>query len=268
MEQKYSQKTASFNKLDFFILSNLIFDNATKLYTKHCDTTLVPYDFITIFVDECALYNRNNDNYLKKFLLCFNNNSIPFDTIVSVFNQSKKPNYSIKKVSKDKFLSGLKAGTYIQTNRSGLKDSFDYDFETEEMKSAYNDLTEIFNELNSRKRSSSLPYKYNYIKQASNTKKKTINTKPVKTPKQSLPQKIEKLVLPKISSSTTFPKSQKLSRVDSRYFAYNFTNPASQYLLIHKYHLKKVQLSDGFLAKREQVLNSATAKKSTFDDFF
>lgn len=265
MAQNYTTKTASFNKLDFFILSNLVFDNATKMYVKQFDTTLVPYDFITIFIDECSAQNKGNDNYLSKFLLCFNNNSIPFDTICSIFCQSKKPNYTIKKVPRNKLLSGIKKGDYIQTNRASLKESLVYEYESEELKSAYDDLMKIISELNSREKKSSLPQKYKYIKENSKAKKPI--KKAVKTPKQAPPLKIEKLILPKIPTNTAYPKSTNLSRVDSRYFAYRFSDPASEYLLIQKYHLKNIVLSDGFLSKRDAVLNSGKSK-SKFDDFF
>ncbi len=265
MAESYKPKTASFNKLDFFILSNLVFDNATKMYVKYFDTTLVPYDFITIFIDECTAHNKGNNNYLSKFLLCFNNNSIPFDTICSIFCQSKKPNYTIKRVSKDKFFSGLKKGNYIQTNRASLRESLVYEYESDELKSAYDDLMKIISELNLKEKKASLPFKYKYLKE--NAGKKRTPAKSLKTPKQTPPLKIEKLILPKIPTNTTYPKSTNLSRVDSRYFAYRFSDPASEYLLIQKYHLKNIILSDGFLSKRDAVLNSGKSK-SKFDDFF
>lgn len=266
MDNTYTRNTASFSKIDFFILSNLILDQATKTYVRHFESLYVPYDFITIFVDECVNLNKGNKNYLSEFLLCFNNNNIPFDTIVGIFNQSKKPNYYIKDISRNKLLSGLKAGKYILANRAGLRETLTYEFDGDDMKNAYESLQTILNEINQKHKNESITYKYKY----STTKKNENNkkaSKTIKAPRQTPPKRVEKLVIPQIPIDNTFPKSQNLSRVDSRYFAYSFCHPADEVTLILKYHINLVKLSAGFLSKRQAVMDTSS-KKSSFDDFF
>lgn len=266
MATNYQGATSSFNKLDFFILSNLILDKATKTYVKNFDSLYVPYDFITIFIDECVNLNKGNKNYLAEFLLCFYNNKIPFDVVADVFNKSKKPNYIIENNKRYRFFSGLKAGKYILTNRAGLRESLIYDYPTEDLKSAHDDLVNIFKTIDNNTKNNSIAYKYKYIINSQNDKKKN-RSKMAKLPKQLPVKRVEKFVLPKILASATYPQSQDLSRVDSRYFAYRFTNPADEVITLQKYHIKSVIISEGFIAKRNAVMN-AGANKSNLDDFF
>ncbi len=266
MDNTYTRNTASFSKIDFFILSNLILDQATKTYVKHFESLYVPYDFITIFVDECVNLNKGNKNYLSEFLLCFNNNNIPFDIVADVFNKSKKPNYSSENIKRNKFFSGLKAGNYILTNRAGLKESLVYDYPTTQLQSAHDDLMKIFETIENNTKTKSIAYKYTYIKESQNGKKQN-KPKAIKVPKQLPVKRVEKLVLPKVQTTAIYPKSQDLSRVDSRYFAYRFTNPADEVILMQKYHINSVVVSDGFISKRNAVMASG-AKKDKFDDFF
>ena len=266
MGNEYNSSKTTFKKLDFFILTNTILDSATKKYVKDFDSLYIPFAYLTMYFEECTLQNKEKDSYLYKFLLCFNNNNIPFDTIVGIFNQSKKPNYYIKDITRNKLLSGLKAGKYVLANRAGLRETLTYEFDGDDMKNAYESLQTILNEINQKHKNESITYKYKY----STTKKNENNkktSKTIKAPRQIPPKRVEKLVIPQIPIDNTFPKSQNLSRVDSRYFAYSFCHPADEVTLILKYHINLVKLSAGFLSKRQAVMDTSS-KKSSFDDFF
>ena len=277
-----NKSTASIKKLHFFILCNNILDSCVKKYIKDTHSFYIPYDFITFYFDECQK-QIISDEYLATFFLCFNNKIVDFNNIVEVYSKSKLPNLKSKSIQKDSILRGLKAGTYLIADKHSSKRELQYTIDSDELAGALNQLKTILKDIDSSK--NLIKSKYAIYKKQSNTKniskidekaedQQLLRHKPVNTNKQAITppsqgrvERVSKLVIPRIRVIGMYPKSQALSRVDSRYFAYTFTTPANQVRLANIYHLKKVGLKKGFVDKRDQVMKSGT-KKSKFDDLF
>lgn len=272
-------------KLHFFIFCNAILDSCMKKYAKDCRTNHVPYDFITFYFTECG-NSLITDNYLNTFFLCFNNNIVSLDNIIEVYSKSKLPELKSKVVSRDSFFSGLKAGKYIVLDKNSTKRDLQYTIDSEELRSAIEQLNSILSELNSS--STLVKTKYSmFLKQQRDPsiaeqevekkaeeqqlhKHKVLNSnkRAIAPPAQGKVERIAKLIIPKLRVVGMYPKSSSLSRVDSRYFAYHFTTPANEVRLVNIYHLKRIRMSAGFLAKRNQIMESGNKKKSKFDDLF
>ncbi len=277
-----NKKSASIKKLHFFILCNNILDSCVKMYIKETHNVYIPYDFITFYFNECQK-QVITDEYLYAFFLCFNNKIVNIDNIVEVYSKSKLPNLKNKIIQKDSILKGLKAGKYLIADKHSTKKDLQYTIDSNELLGATTQLKVILNDIDKTK--NLVKSKYAIYKKQTNTKNigkidekaedqqllkhKPLNSnkKAITPPSQGKVERVSKLIIPKIRVIGMYPKSQSLSRVDSRYFAYTFTTPANQVRLANIYHLKKVGLKKGFVDKRDQVMKSGT-KKSKFDDLF
>ena len=277
-----NKKNATIKKLHFFIMCNNILDNCVKKYIKETHNYYIPYDFITFYFDECQK-RMITDEYLSTFFLCFNNKIVDIDNIITVYSKSKLPNLSSKELTKDSLLKGLKAGKYLISDKHSSRKDLQYTIDSQELDGAITQLNIIINDVNQTKnlvKSKYTIYRKQYnknniskINEKAEDQKlhrhKPLNSdkKAIAPPSQGKVERVAKLIIPKIRVIGMYPKSQSLSRVDSRYFAYTFTTPANQVRLVNIYHLKKVGLKKGFVDKRDQVMKSGT-KKSKFDDLF
>ncbi len=269
-------------KLHFFIMCNNIIDACAKKYYKETKSLYIPYDFITFYFDECQK-QPYADEYLKAFFLCFNNNVMPIDSIIEVFNKSKLPNFKTKDQQKDSFFSGLKTGKYIVADKHSIKRQFDYTIDDDNLKFALFELKQMLETLTLVPNLVRIKYQMfarqqnkdniNKIGQKAETQKvymhKPLNTNKnvIAPPAQQKAKKVTRLIIPRLKVQGMYPKSISLSRVDSRYFAYTFMTPANQVRLINIYHLKRVAFLKSFYDKRDNAQKSGQ-KKSRFDGLF
>lgn len=280
------KKSNLFNKLDFFMISNHLLFFACNKYKKDFRENIVPKSYVTYYISEFNKKQNQMHEYLKKFFLCLQNNVVELDTIIDVFTKSKKPNAKIKTLTKKAFFSGLEAGTYIELPSSFLNKMYSYTINSSDLDGAITSAKYI-NENILKEPSKRFIENYKNFKtttftsSASDIEQIFVGSSdgtiisgtskqraPIRLP--SLKRSVEKLVVPKFTLPSSYPRSTTESRVDSRYFVRKFTNPSTQITIISRYGIKKVFLHNNFLEKRKEIVNhsSAASKKSKFSDFF
>lgn len=265
MMQSQTPSNFRFKKLDFYILSNIIIDSACKSYSKSFRSNDINLSFIEYYFNHIKTENSFKSEILNNFYLCFNSNVTNFDENIRLYVQAKRPKVRLLVVKRNQFLSGLKAGCYIVHNKASLASSFNYSSETEGFGEAVSELSTILATYEEGSQLKALKEQY-IIKTTpsaiSKERKKATKTPPQKTAEK----KVSKLIIPRLELSLIYPRSTAISRVDTRYFAYKLTNPADEVKLISRYHLKSVNIGEGFIIKRNEAVKPN--KKSRFDDFF
>lgn len=278
--QPTNKPTEQIKRLDYFIINNMLCDEAVQRYVKIYGTYDIPYGFITFFITKCQSYSVLINDYLDAYFYSFNTGSVAFDTSMQIYAKSKKPFAKLKEISKNSFLLGLKKGKYIEVNRKFFAQSLSYNADdNDKLKAALGCIELIIDKFNETYNIKQLKKEYEtYAEQYKKSGKVTTHQasgtvitgtgKQVKAPPKPITTKrVAKLILPKIELPALYPVSSTKSRVDSRYFVYRFVDSARQVELVHRYRIHAIKFTKGFVKKRTDAFKDA-APKNRFADFF
>ena len=278
--QPGNKPTEQVKKLDYFIINNMLCDEAVKRYIKIYGTYDIPYGFITFFITICQRYSVLINDYLNAYFYSFNAGSVALDTSMQIYAKSKKPIAKLKEISKNSFLLGLKKGKYIEVNRKFVAQSLSYNADdNDKLKASLGCIELIIDKINGTYNNKQLKKEYEfYAEQYKKSGKITTHQasgtvitgtgKQVKAPPKPITTKrVAKLVLPKIELPAIYPVSSTKSRVDSRYFVYRFVDSARQVELIQRYRINAVNFTKGFVSKRTDAFKESSSK-NRFSDFF